>query len=315
MSPKKCFLLFSVWLILMTAWSTAQGQTTQPVILRFAGAVNGEPFACGKSYPNIGTTKSTITPSDFRLFISAIELLTTDGKVVTVALDQDGIWQYKNVALVDFEDGSGPCGNGTKAIHTEVTGTVPAGSYTGVRFTMGVPFEVNHGDPTVAPSPLNITAMFWNWQGGYKFLRTDMATTGLAKKPAMKKMAMEHGVKGGHGQHGVKGGHGQDDASGYSIHLGSTMCASPSPTESPSSCKNPNRVTVTFAKFDAAKNTVIADLGAILAGANVDHNTPDTSPGCMSFPKDADCPAVMNALGLPYDGKAPKSGQKLFTMK
>jgi len=306
MSPKKCFLLFSIGLILMTTQSPVQSQTAQPVTLRFTGAVNGAPFACGKSYPNIGTTKSTITPSDFRLFVSAIELLTADGKAVTLTLHQDGIWQYKNVALVDFEDGSGSCSNGTKALHTEITGTVPAGSYTGVRFTMGVPFELNHGDPTVAPSPLNITAMFWNWQGGYKFLRADMATTGLSKKRGMKKMAMDHGGKSRH-KH--------DDASGYSVHLGSTLCASASPTESPSSCKNSNRVTVTFAKFDIAKNIVVTDLGAILAGANVDHNTPDTSPGCMSFPKDPDCPAVMSALGLAYDGKAPAGGQKLFSMK
>ena len=305
MASKTIFLLFYLCFILSTK-SIAQSQSTQPVTLRFTGAVNGAPFACGKSYPNIGTTKSTITPSDFRFFVSAIELLTSDGKAVPVALNQDGVWQYKNVALVDFEDGAGPCGNGTNAIHTEVTGTVPNGSYAGIRFTMGIPFELNHGDPTIAPSPLNITAMFWNWQGGYKFLRTDMASTGLSAKPATKKMAMEHGAKAAHGH---------DDAAGYSVHLGSTMCASGSPTESPSSCKNPNRVTVTFTRFDIAKNTIVADLGAILAGANVDHNAPNTSPGCMSFPKDSDCPAVMNALGLPYDGKAPKNGQKLFTMK
>lgn len=299
-------LVLSSCFIVTATRSIAQSQSTQPVTLRFAGAVNGAPFACGKSYPNIGTTKSTITPSDFRLFVSAMELLTNEGKAVPVALNQDGVWQYKNIALVDFEDGSGPCSNGTRATHTEVTGTAPAGSYTGLRFTMGVPFELNHGDPTVASSPLNITAMFWNWQGGYKFLRADMASTGLSAKPAMKNMAMEHGAKAAHGH---------DDASGYSVHLGSTMCASASPTDSPSSCKNPNRVTVTFTKFDLGKNTIVADLGAILVGANVDHNTPDTSPGCMSFPKDPDCPAVMNALGLPYDGAAPKSGQKLFTMK
>ena len=299
------FLVVLTFYFIVTATHSV-AQNTKPITLRFAGAVNGAPFACGKSYPNIGTTKSTITPSDFRLFVSAIELLTNEGKAVPVALNQDGVWQYKNIALIDFEDGSGPCSNGTKATHTEVTGAVPTGSYTGMRFTMGVPFELNHGDPTVAPSPLNITAMFWNWQGGYKFFRADMASTGLSAKPATKKMAMEHGAKAAHGH---------DDASGYSVHLGSTMCASASPTESPSSCKNPNRVTVTFTKFDVASNTIVADLGAILAGANVDHNTPDTSPGCMSFPKDADCPAVMNALGLPYDGKAPKSGQQLFTMK
>ncbi len=115
-------LTFLSYFIVIATQSVAQSQSTQPVTLRFAGAVNGAPFACGKSYPNVGTTKSTITPSDFRLFVSAIELLTNEGKAVPVALNQDGVWQYKNIALIDFEDGSGPCSNGTKATHTEVTG-------------------------------------------------------------------------------------------------------------------------------------------------------------------------------------------------
>lgn len=284
----------------------ATAQENQPVKLRFAGAVNGIAFACGKNYSNIGTAKSTITPSDFRFFVSAVELLTQEGKAVPLTLDQDGIWQYKNVALVDLEDGSGPCSNGTKAMHAEVSGSAPRGNYTGVRFIMGVPFELNHGDPTVAPSPLNITAMFWNWQGGYKFLKADMNSAGLAPKPAMQKMTMEHGAPAGHGD---------GEASGYSLHLGSTLCAASSQTESPSACKNPNRVAVTFDKFDLGKNVVAADLGAVLAGANVDHNTPNTSPGCMSFPKDADCPSVMGALGLAYDGVAAPGGQKFFNVK
>ena len=82
---------------------SAMAQENQPVKLRFAGAVNGVAFACGKNYSNIGTTKSTITPSDFRFFVSAVELLTQEGKAVPVALDQDGVWQHKNVALVDLE--------------------------------------------------------------------------------------------------------------------------------------------------------------------------------------------------------------------
>ncbi|MBM4264935.1 MAG: hypothetical protein FJ145_26365 [Deltaproteobacteria bacterium] len=57
-------------------------QEQQPITLRFAGAVNGAAFECGKNYSNIGTTKSTITPSDFRFFVSAVELLTQEGKAV-----------------------------------------------------------------------------------------------------------------------------------------------------------------------------------------------------------------------------------------
>lgn len=299
--------------LLMAPFATAQ--ETKPIKLRFAGAVNGAAFECGKNYSNIGTTHSTITPSDFRFFVSAVELLSAEGKAVPLALDQDDIWQYKNVALVDLEDGSGPCSNGTKAVHAEVTGRAPRGNYTGVRFTLGVPFELNHGDPTIAPSPLNITAMFWNWQGGYKFLKADMNSTGLAAKSMTQ---MTHKPASGPSEkpaQGHGGGHGDGEASGFSVHLGSTMCAAASRTESPLACKNPNRVTVSFDQFDLGKNLIFADLGAILGGANVDHNTPNTSPGCMSFPKDADCPAVMGALGLAYDGVAAPGGQKFFSMK
>jgi uncharacterized repeat protein (TIGR04052 family) len=217
---------------------------------------------------------------------------------VPVTLAQDGMWQLDNLALLDFEDGSGPCRNGTAGTNTEVRGSVPAGRYTGLRFTLGVPFARNHGDPTTAPAPLNLTALFWNWQGGYKFVKFDTASSGL------------------NGAHAMAGaGHGGGAASGFSVHLGSTVCASAARTEAPSSCQNPNRVTVQFERFDAATQTVVADIGAVLADANVDVNAPRTSPGCMSFPNDADCPPVMGALGLGYGGVAAPGPQRLFTVR
>jgi hypothetical protein len=57
---------------------------------------------------------------------------------------------------------------------------------------------------------------------------------------------------------------------------------------------------------------VVIDMGAALAQANVDVNAQGTSPGCMSFPKDADCPPIMGALGLAYDGTPPAGPQKLI---
>jgi uncharacterized repeat protein (TIGR04052 family) len=269
------------------------------VKLNFAAEVNGQAFACGRQYPAIGTTRSTITPADFRYYVSEVQLLAADGRAVPVQLDQDGVWQLENIALLDFEDASGPCRNGTPAVNTSVRGQVPAGRYTGVRFTLGIPFERNHGDPTVSPAPLNSTAMFWNWQGGYKFVKFDTASSGLQPAPAAP-----------------GAGHGGAAASGFSLHLGSTVCASPSRTESPKAeCANPNRVAVAFERFDAAQHTVVADIGVLLAGANVDINTPGTSPGCMSFPGDPDCPAVMGALGLAYGGAAAPGPQRLFTRR
>lgn len=268
----------------------------QAVQLRFAAEVNGQPFACGQQYPAIGTTRSTITPADFRYYVSEVQLLTADGQAVPLQLEQDGVWQLENIALLDFEDGTGPCRNGTAGLNTTVRGRVPAGAYTGVRFTLGIPFERNHGDPTVSPAPLNSTAMFWNWQGGYKFLKFDTSTGGnTADTPAAASP--------------------QGPVTRYSVHLGSTVCAAASRTTAPSACQNPNRVTVAFNRFDLAQHTIVADIGRVLAAANVDVNAPKTSPGCMSFPGDADCPPVMDALGLPYDGRPAAGAQQLFGLR
>ncbi|MDP1684321.1 MbnP family copper-binding protein [Hydrogenophaga sp.] len=284
----------------LAACSTpAPSSTTaaQAVKLNFVAEVNGQAFGCGKSHAGVGTTRSTTTPSDFRFYVSELHLLAADGRAVPVQLEQDGVWQLENTALIDFEDGSGPCRNGTSGVNTAVRGQVPAGTYTGVRFTLGVPFARKHGDPTVSPAPLNSTAMFWNWQGGYKFLKFDTASSG---RPATLTPPDPRG-----------GG----SASGFSVHLGSTVCASASRTQAPAACQNPNRVVVEFKGFDPVKNTVVADMGRVLAGANVDTNAPQTSPGCMSFPKDADCQPVMGALGLAYDGVAAPGAQQLFTAR
>jgi peptidoglycan/LPS O-acetylase OafA/YrhL len=74
-------------------------------------------------------------------------------------------------------------------------------------------------------------------------------------------------------------------------------------------------VAVAFDRFDVTKQTVVADIGAVLAGVNVDVNAPNTSPGCMSFPGDADCPPVMGALGLAYGGVAAPGPQRLFSIR
>lgn len=270
---------------------------TQHVEIRFAAQINGQAFECGKSYSGVGTTKSTITPSDFRLYVSQVELLTADGKAVPVSLTQDKTWQLENIALLDFENGQGPCRNGTPATNMSVRGSVPVGNYSGVKFTVGVPFARNHGDPTVSPAPLSSTAMFWNWQGGYKFIKFDTASSGQAALTA------------------PPAAHGGGNASGFSVHLGSTVCASASRTQAPSGCQNSNRMEIRLSDFNPANNVVVIDMGRVLANSNVDINAAGTSPGCMSFPKDADCLAVMGALGLAYDGVQAGGPQQLISKK
>ena len=293
---KKLFTLAAVSLTVTACSTLPSPQTAQAVELKFAAQINGQPFACGQRYEGVGSTRSTITPSDFRMYVSEVKLVRQDGSTVPVQLAQDGVWQQQSVALLDFENGTGPCRNGTEATNTSVRGQVPVGEYTGVELTVGVPFAQNHQDPTAAPAPLNSTAMFWNWQGGYKFIKFDTASSGISDQKPAAANAMGPVTR-------------------YSVHLGSTACAGESKTQAPSACQSPNRMTVRFDSFDLRKNTVVADMGAVLAHANVDVNAKGTSPGCMSFPKDGDCPSVMHALGLAYDGVAAAGPQRLLSKR
>lgn len=285
---------------LVLAAGPAAAQADRKVTIRFAAQVGDVPFACGRSYDAIGVTRSRVTPSDFRFYVSDVALIDAAGKAVPLSLDQDERWQYSNIALLDFENRTGPCLTGTQETRDVVTGTVPTGTYHGLRFTLGVPFDVNHGDATIAPSPLNLTSLFWNWQAGYKFLRIDLATSGRPQdiKP---------------GEVPQFGNRAASQRLGFAIHLGSTMCAGEGPNKAPSACANPNRPVVEFTTFDPVRDVVVADLGALLEGVDVDNNQADTPAGCMSSPNDADCNPLMRNFGLTFAGQGGQ--QKFFRVQ
>lgn len=287
----------------LAALSTAA--MASDVTLNFAGEFASNPFSCAQTYSGIGSTGSTVEVTDYRLYISNVALISADGTRVPLTLAQDGVWQLEGVALLDFEDGTGACANGTPDMNTTIVGTAPEGDYTGVAMTVGVPFALNHNDPTLAASPLNLTAMFWNWRAGYKFVKFDMATAG--QPMATEAVAADH--------QGGGAGSAMPTPRGWSLHLGSTMCASASRTTPPTdTCANPNDVEIVFERFDPATNVIVIDPAPVLADANVDENAPDTSPGCMSFPNDPDCATVMPRLGIAY-GDLPAGPQQLVTMR
>lgn len=163
--------------ITLGSYGIAQAQSnTREVAINFQAWVGEDEFVCGESYDNVGTSQTTITPKDFRFYVSNVALIDENGDAVPLELEQDGKWQHQSTALLDFEDGSGTCDNGTTEINTTVVGSVPEGNYQSLQFTLGVPKKLNHEDAAIAPSPLNLTSMWWNWQGGYKFLRVDLET-------------------------------------------------------------------------------------------------------------------------------------------
>lgn len=270
-------------LIMISVAAACGDDSTQPelpidVEVQFTAQVNGDTFTCGQSFAGVGTSSATITPTDYRFYVSDVTLISADGSEHPLELDQEDPWQLDNLALLDFENGQGPCVNGTAATNSSVRGMVPAGTYTGIEFTLGVPEALNHADQTTAPAPLDLTALFWSWNGGYKFARIDHVS--------------------------------EAQPEGWNVHLGSTGCQpSGDPTVPATSCANPHRVTVRFDDFDWASDEIVADLGALLANSDV---TLTSGPkGCMSFPGDADCAPVMNAFGLAYEGST-SSGQVFF---
>lgn len=266
---------------LITAVNNALGACPSlPITLTFRGVVGHEPFACGQEFTGIGTANSSFIPSDFRFYISNIRLKPLGGAEVPLQLDQESVWQHENVALIDFETGpENGCNEGNTATNTQVTGTVPAGVYTSISFDLGLPFDLNHGNASTAESPLNFTAMFWSWNSGYKFIRVDTA----------------------------------DDK--FRVHLGSTGCDGGSPSRPPAACSNVNLGAVTLAGYNPSHGVIEVDLAALLADSNVDANEPETPPGCMSDPNDAECEAIFRNLGVnPADGTPNAATQKVFRL-
>lgn len=254
--------------------------------IRFAAKVGEKPVYCGLNYTGLGTKKNTVQINDFRFFVSDVRLIDDKGKEIPVTLVEDKLWQNKDVALLDFEDGTAGCAeSGTKETNNAIV--IEADSdlkYTGLAFTLGIPFAANHQDPTTAPAPLNVGAMSWGWQYGNKFIRIDLA-------------AMVDGK-----------------ASPWFIHLGSTGCVAAADTNPPKEeCSNPNRVAVKFDKFDLNQNVVVADLSKLLAKVNLSENTPKP-PGCMSGGDDPDCKELFqNGLALSLtNGQAIKGGKEAF---
>ncbi len=254
---------------------------TQEVSIEFAAKVGTEDFVCGQQYDNLGADDTSLILSDFRFYVSGLELQNGNGDWVAVTLDQTN-FQVEDVALLDFEDGCND-ESGNAPTNTRVAGVVPEGTYDGLRFEMGVPFELNHENPATAPAPLNLTTLQWDWQGGYKFLRIDSGTFSM-----------------------------QD----WRLHLGSTGCDGDPVAGGTTECTTPNLVVVNnLGPFDPATSTVVADFSALVAGAPLADNQPMTPVGCMAGPTDTDCAPFFGNLGLAFGGDPPPGAQSFFTTR
>lgn len=241
---------------------------TETVSIAFSLESGGQPVACGWPVPGLPKAASL---TDARLYLHDVALVDASGRTVPVALTPSA-WQRDGIVLLDFEDATGTC-RGNPATNTAVQGTVPAGRYVGLAFTIGVPSPQNHTSPTAEAAPLDLVAMGWTWQAGRKFVKIELDPEGGVVRKAGKPMAT------------------------WNLHLGSTGCSGDPVKGETVTCATPNRVAVRFPAFSAARDRVVIDLATLFDGTDLGRDG-GGALGCMSGADDPDCPGVFRQLGL-----------------
>lgn len=225
---------------------------------------------------------------DLRFYIYDIKLVKADGTTSDFTLTPDGVWQSSRVALLDFENATGTCAGGTTATNTSIRGTYPAGSYTGIKFTVGVPFDLNHLDSTTQSAPLNNSAMFWSWQSGYKFMKFEFKIN-------------------------------ESTPTTNYVHIGSTGCPAANATGSNAACTYPNRSTFTVSKssgnINFASESVAIDVRALLNGTNANATASGAAISCMPGNTNSVCQKILTNIGI-TSGTGESSGtQTTFSIK
>lgn len=276
-----------------------EGFTDEPIEIAFEARVGDMPFACGEDYTGVGSDGAGATPQDFRFYVHDVRLVTADGEEHPVDLEDDGLYQGGGVAMLDFEDGSGACSNGTKALHTTLKGVVRAQprhgggeeAYSEIRFRVGVPEETNHADLTTLPAPLNDTTMSWSWNAGHIFFAA-------------------WGVFGG------------DAPFPIGVHVGSTGCTGDATLGEVVACSKPNRPEIALAGFDHDTSKIVVDWGALFADLSVaapsaacEDVEGEPSCACHSFGPEPLCGPLFGTLGLDWSSGEAAAGQSIFRVQ
>ena len=264
--------------------SACDGGAEDPTFrIAFDVQVDGQPFRCGGAYDGLGTSSTTVEPTDIRLYVHDVALRTASGDLVPLELEQDQRWQRDSVALLDFADDSGRCATGSPETRMEVVGTAPVDDdVVGVSFTLGLPADANHIDAVRSPAPYNAPGMWWSWTGGFKYARIDVTT------PVNPN---------------------------WYIHLGATSCEG-SPA-SGFSCAWANLPRIELNAMDPDTQSVVLDVGVLYEGSDleapVDYVT-DFVNGCMAFSGDPECAPIFERLGVEFEGAAV-SEQRAFSAR
>jgi uncharacterized repeat protein (TIGR04052 family) len=238
-----------------------------PISVEFAAEWGGQPLGCDSL---------ELALTDLRFYVSDLVLTDSQGHEQALRMNTDGQWQQDGVALIDLETGDGACQNGTPQTNPFITGTIEPSDVVSLRFTVGVPFELNHANPMIAEAPLDDSAMHWHWRSGYKFFRAGIGT----------------------------------ETDGFWLHLGSTGCEGT--VQNISSCRFPNRVDIELSDFSPSEHRIAVDLAALFSGVDL---ADGLRTDCSSSPAEPTCSTAFKALGLAFDQNENRHEQRVFRVR
>jgi uncharacterized repeat protein (TIGR04052 family) len=250
-----------------TVFSTSCSRSSDGKAIEVEIWHNGSPLDCNafESYQQVWSIQQ------LAFFISNIKL--SDENIVHQLQLSSTPWQTDDVVLIQphLGDCSANSDSGDKMEQDKqlALGTLKANHYLQfllpvdldsseqLSFTLAVPFELNHQNPLLQPSPLNLPNMFWSWRSGHKFFRLDMQTPDK----------------------------------NWVFHLGSVGCSAASTMRSPKSeCVQPNRVSFDLEKkFDGTK--LILHLDRLIADTSLQNNN-----SCLFHSGQESCTVLMSNL-------------------
>jgi uncharacterized repeat protein (TIGR04052 family) len=255
------------------------------ITLQFEARVGSELARCDKTYVGLGKNKRDTRFADLRWYVYDVQLIDAGGKAVRVNLPDDEVFQWQQVGLLDFEDKSAECSNGSAETNHTLKGRVPVGDYRGLQFSIGMPPALSHGNPAEQKSPLTIQALAWSWRLGHKYLRIDLDLQAAEGLPP----------------------------GGFEVHLGATGCTG---TQGNYSCTNDNLPSVKLDAFDVDRDKIVLDVAALIDGVELKQGTTPGVPGCTSEPDDPDCEPIFESFGLALStGQPGPSPQRIFSVE
>lgn len=272
--------LCAAWL---SATTTSYAADTD-VTIEFDLQAAHQPARCGQVLPPLGVSAQTARLRDARFYVHDVALIDAEGRATPLQLQRTP-WQYLNLALLDFEDGSGGaygCAGGTAATNTRITGRVPPGDYRGLQFRIGVPDTalaedgqprpLNHSPTSGTPAPLDQPALAAPWPGGRRHLKVELTpTTGVQRSTGTSAV--------------------------WVFQLSSTGCQGRIEQRDTATCQTANRPHVLLKSFMAQRQRVVLDLAELFGHSDIGRDHSGAS-GCISAPGDPECTPLFERLGL-----------------